>query len=763
MSTVYQVYCATQDSGVFYSSDFTPDGDMPTWTAVNSGLPSTDVLQFDIAHMYPYRTEYQFLLLASQLNVYRRYNGGLWTSILSNIQARALTGTAGGNIEWVCADRTLPGYVYVLFYYGIVDATSGIYLLISDDWGDNWTVTTVVDVGDYGFIHNCGNVVADNGHIWVGGNADAAGGAGRVFYSANGGSSWAWTATLGSSDWSPYVFPVPGNPTTCYAYDFNAFKFGMVKVESDLSFAYVRGAGLNDGPIRPDSLWISPYNSQHQRQRYGDNLYYTSDAWSTQTDPGADFTHTTGVFAPPGDDLNIITGRTSLFPASTIAALEEGGTTYLERGGPMYNSAPYTDSIPKPSVSGDVSMWGIQFVSGYDDEPDNSCYVADVTSTGIAARYYVLLRDHAGGVVAHFDSWTVLEFQKKVNESYSYSITFADNGDARYLLFGVDYQVQVYRSVPAAGVEWYLAYEGFHRTSTWRTDSNGAKTFTSTGVGYNDLLARTIIAYDAGTVRSDKDDEAETVMKEYVVENCGTLATLGGVVGRLSYGVLPGFTVEADGGAGPRWTGSRAYENLLMTLQDIARFSLIDFEVVGTGPGTFEFKTYIGQLGLDRTYPTVNPRTGLNAAGNTPLKFSIPTGNVQDMGFEINRSSEVNVIVVLGKGEYSTRHTSTVRDEDEIDDSPWNRREISRSGSSQDYDYQREDLGEEVLQEAHFTEEFSFTPLQQASCLFGKHYDFGDRITLAYGSFERDQRLIGVTIRVADGKETITHEFADIA
>src|SRR3990172_4076316 len=315
----------------------------------------------------------------------------------------------------------------------------------------------------------------------------------------------------------------------------------------------------------------------------------------------------------------------------------------------------------------------------------------------IAPKYQVRLRDQSGVLTAIFDDWVDMEFTKEVNNIGSYK--FQINGeDARRSLFELDGQVEIWRQVAGCGLGWYKEFEGFHRLDSRSTDKEGNRIFVSDGVGLNDLLARSIIAYKAGTIRADKNAPAETVMKEYVDENCGPTAD-DTVVGRLYQGGFPNFSTEADLGRGPVWAGSRAFENLLDVLRDIANVAEMDFQIVQTSPANFSFFTYVGQLGSDRTYTNMDVANGLNGAGNYPVMFSIPTGTIQDIEYIRDRLAEANVVIVLGPGEGSTQDTLTRSDGIAIAASPWNRREVSRPGGDQEFDYQREQLGDEILKE----------------------------------------------------------------
>ena len=382
----------------------------------------------------------------------------------------------------------------------------------------------------------------------------------------------------------------------------------------------------------------------------------------------------------------------------------------------------------------------------------------------IAANYQIILRDQTGEKVALFDNWGSLDYGLSVNGIDYYNLTFMDTEDPRFDMFELDSQVEILRTVPGCGLDWYLELEAFHRKPQRKTNKSGVKVFTSHGVGYNDLLARTCIAYKAGTVYADKSGPADNVMKAYVLENCGYQAA--GSVRRFDLnedplltnwvqvpGILPGFSVQGNSGDGDTWSGSRAFENLMDVLRDLADFSNIDFKVVGTGEAEFEFRTYVDQYGLDRTEG--------NPDGNDAVIFDVLYGNVQDAEYTIDRTSESNVVLILGKGEASTRYV-VPRSFATKNDSPWNRREISRPATSQEFLAQMQDYGDEILEGTAAKTTYKFNPLQQPSGLYGLHYAIGDMVTVQYGSLKQSKKIVGIKVKVKD-EEQITLEFADVS
>jgi hypothetical protein len=362
-----------------------------------------------------------------------------------------------------------------------------------------------------------------------------------------------------------------------------------------------------------------------------------------------------------------------------------------------------------------------------------------MTSTAVVnlvAEWLFILKDTSGNTVAIFDAYKSANVHREKNNMDVCTLTFYNNNDQRFKLFKTDYILIGQRSIPEF-LEPYSEFVGFVRTVNKSVSADGKKDIEVVALGLEFLLAGKTIAYDAGTIRAEKDDYAETVMKEYVNENCGDSAYPGDVVGRLAEGRVPGFRIDQDQGLGPNWFGSREYENLLEVLREISEYASMDFEIKYSDPAIFTFFTYANfGFGIDRTDEAVDRLTGVNVYGNAPIVFSEDFGNVADISYSYDRSAEANVVIVLGDGDGSTRKSITVEDPLAIAASPFNRREITRSGSEQEFEYQLKNLGLEELSLNKFAQRFEFTPMKQESYMYGKHFKVGDKVVLIYDDFK---------------------------
>jgi len=93
----------------------------------------------------------------------------------------------------------------------------------------------------------------------------------------------------------------------------------------------------------------------------------------------------------------------------------------------------------------------------------------------VAPTYQVWLKNTAGARIALFDGWQQLSYVKHVNQPGSYALTI-DGADERVALFDLDGQLEVWRKDEPAGLDWYLDFEGLHRTPERALSQTGQRT-----------------------------------------------------------------------------------------------------------------------------------------------------------------------------------------------------------------------------------------------------------------------------------------------
>jgi hypothetical protein len=121
--------------------------------------------------------------------------------------------------------------------------------------------------------------------------------------------------------------------------------------------------------------------------------------------------------------------------------------------------------------------------------------------------------------------------------------------------------------------------------------------------------------------------------------------------------------------------------------------------------------------------------------------------------------SESNSVTVTGEGEGATVAVQ-VRTLPSILDSPWNRREVSRPCSG--FESEMKTYGDGVLQELSAKDIINFVPLSQSSCLYGKHYFLGDRVSFVHKEIVYNKRIFSISNSISGDKESLSIVFSDL-
>lgn len=360
-------------------------------------------------------------------------------------------------------------------------------------------------------------------------------------------------------------------------------------------------------------------------------------------------------------------------------------------------------------------------------------------------RTYDPLTGATTGVIT---SWRSLFIEHTLN-SFSTLQLSVNTTDPVVALFKLDAIVEVWRRINRPGAQWYREGVFLHRSEQMEFTATQLRIFTSYSRGLLDLLHRRNIEYPATTAFTLKQGPGETVLKQFVNENAGPAANH---ALRYSFNtwnpVVPGLTIEVDTGAGLTWQGARAGQNLLDVLKEVATVSNVDYTIERTGPLEFEFQTRYPQLGEDRT---------------AHVLFSLDLGNMTDVNFTRSRTEEGTVVVVAGQGEGDTRIVYRARgNEDAIDDSPFNIIEIRKDGRSQPTFNELKSEADQALEEQSAQDNIVFKVLQTSQRQYGAEYFLGDRVKFKFEDIVGTAKIVGVSLRIAEGMEEIDVELGNL-
>lgn len=294
-------------------------------------------------------------------------------------------------------------------------------------------------------------------------------------------------------------------------------------------------------------------------------------------------------------------------------------------------------------------------------------------------------------------------------------------------------QVEVWRSDQENGIDWYRDWSGFFLDEErWLAD--GLSLYKAYCKGDQQWLSDRAVLFDADVTNrtSFAAARAETIMKTLATYNCTASASVAN--GRDADGTITGFSVQADGANGNTLDWMCARDNLLESLQKLAAIAGGDFDVIKTAAAAWEFRWYTGQRGTDRTASVV---------------FSLDHGNMADPHYSKKRSGRITSVVVGGTGTGSDR---LIRARTGNGYSASNNIEAFYNGSSQSPTADAlDDLGDQYLFDHRDQEQFSFKVLQTPSCLYGRDYFLGDKVTAKFLTVTTTPKIIKVGVEVKSG------------
>lgn len=363
------------------------------------------------------------------------------------------------------------------------------------------------------------------------------------------------------------------------------------------------------------------------------------------------------------------------------------------------------------------------------------------------AKHRLRLLTHDGETLRQIEGIHNLEYVRVLNSPGWFTLTLPINYPRD--LIDVDRLVEIWRQ-PEGGDD-VLMMVGFMRKWTYRKDARGTELLVVSGPDQIDLLSRAVIGFAAGEPESDKSDFADDMLKEIVFENKGAGAGLT-PEGRFRGYPAANFSIAGDESAAPSIERAFAWRSMLPVLQEIADTSRnlgdpLWFDLVpGADPATFEFRTTIGVLGIDRSLST----------GIAPIVFSEEAGNLAQPVLTEDWSEEWNYVWGGGQGEGTARLIDTENDLNRILRSIWNRREIFQDAREQatalgvaSKAFQRMESSRPVLN-------FSADLLDTPKARFGAEWNFGDKVSARYKGFEFDGLIQRVTVRLnEDGEEKL--------
>jgi len=214
------------------------------------------------------------------------------------------------------------------------------------------------------------------------------------------------------------------------------------------------------------------------------------------------------------------------------------------------------------------------------------------------------------------------------------------------------------------------------------------------------------------------------------------------------------LTVAPDLSACDSITRAFSYRKLDILFDELANHSrqlgtrlYYDFVPVLQSDDTngFDFRTFTGQPGRDRTYDS-----------GSPVIFGREYGNLEMGSLEYDWSEEENYIYAGGQGTEADRNIQEVSDTARVGASPWNRCEGFADARMSETDDAVVAQGRAALEEGRPRKTFDGILLDTPQARYGKDWEFGDLVTATYGGEQFDGVVSFVQVSVDEnGQERV--------
>lgn len=355
--------------------------------------------------------------------------------------------------------------------------------------------------------------------------------------------------------------------------------------------------------------------------------------------------------------------------------------------------------------------------------------------------YEIWLARDDGTRLALVDTVGHFSYTRTVNNWGRFSLTLPVGFDRTLLAY--DNRVLIWRQ-PVGGAK-YLDFEGLIRYRETRQDRNGNLVRTIQGASLEYIAAGRVVAYLSGSAQADQTDQADDMLKVLARQNFGASATDTTRAISATY-----YSTAADLALGPSLTVAMSYRNVLDVMRDIANAARtagteVYFAIVPTSETAFEFRTYTGQPGTDRTSST----------SGGPI-FGPEYGNMEQGLLTEDAFNEVNYAFALGQGQGSNRIVQTASDTTRTGRSLFGLREGKTNASLQSSSSGVTAMAQALVVAGRPVQTFSARLINGPGSVYGKDWSFGDRLPISFDGRQFSALVRAVTVTVDDsGKETI--------
>lgn len=367
----------------------------------------------------------------------------------------------------------------------------------------------------------------------------------------------------------------------------------------------------------------------------------------------------------------------------------------------------------------------------------------------MAGTYQLWLYNSKGTQLALIDRYFELSYTRSVNDAGSLRLALPMVYPLAW--FQRDTRIEVWRKFP--GGRFYLDAESIWFVRRRHPYISNRQSFLEiNAVSASELLSRRYVPFDADSDYSNKTLAYDDMLKVIVREQAGDLVA-------DSARQIPGLQVQGNLTQTHSYTKAFAEQPVLQTLQEICQACATDevnplplfFDIVPAAPGAMEFRTYTGQRGTDHTYST----------GMRPVEFSTRRGNLNNPSLDDDWTEETTAAYAGGQttsdeSGATSQPIGSYVDVARASESPYNRREGWSSAPQYTTVTALNYEAAGTVRKGRARRIFTGTILNTNDCEYGKHWRWGDRVTVFEFGQKIDCRVDTITVTLSSGKEDIT-------
>lgn len=365
------------------------------------------------------------------------------------------------------------------------------------------------------------------------------------------------------------------------------------------------------------------------------------------------------------------------------------------------------------------------------------------------SRYQIVVTNPYGKTIQVIDEFNSVDYARKVNDVGELSLVVEDRYPSWVLV--PENRIEVWRK--RSGVAKLDMNATWFIQSTVRTIAGTSKFMEVSAHDQIGLLKRRVIPYNEGNPTTEKQDLGDDVLKAIMRENFGALAY------DTERDLSAYLTIQADAGLAPQVTVFCAKDNVFDVAKDIVdacytggTFMAYDFAYMPDN-GKFEFRTYVGQRGIDRSV----------SAGSKATIIGIEQGSIAEIKFYDDRTEEYNFIYCGAKDLVGIEPPKEAKNEQSIGLSPFNRKEFHETSSSSDDPGELQTQANSTLQAKRATKRVEATlSTEFALTEYGDKFDYGDIITLSFDGKMYNMFVNAISVKIDQNGESIEVVLTDV-